>query len=80
MSRLLETSMIIELEDMHSKDLLVDVTYYYEDAECEGNEKIWNASVELVDIKLFGNSVYEFIDTYQLDVIEETILKLHEEY
>jgi hypothetical protein len=69
---------MIELEEMHSKELLVDVTYYYDGAEYEGNQKIWNASVELVDVQLFGNSVYELVDNYQLNVIEETILNLHQ--
>jgi hypothetical protein len=78
MSRLLETSMMIELEEMHSKELLVQVTYYYEPEEYDGGDKMFNAVVEIVDIRLLGNSVYELVDNYEYNVIEETILNLHQ--
>jgi hypothetical protein len=78
MSRLLETSMMIELEEMHSKELLVQVTYYYEPEEYDRGDKMFNAVVEIVDIRLLGNSVYELVDNYEYNVIEETILNLHQ--
>jgi hypothetical protein len=78
MSRLLETSMMIELEEIHSKELLVQVTYYYEPEEYDRGDKMFNAVVEIVDIRLLGNSVYELVDNYEYNVIEETILNLHQ--
>lgn len=78
MSRLLETSMMIELEEMHSKELLVQVTYYYEPEEYDRGDKMFNAVVEIVDIRFLGNSIYELVDNYEYNVIEETILNLHQ--
>jgi hypothetical protein len=78
MSRLIETSMMIELEEMHSKELLVQVTYYYEPEEYDRGDKMFNAVVEIVDIRFLGNSIYELVDNYEYNVIEETILNLHQ--
>jgi hypothetical protein len=78
MSRLLETSMMIELEEMHSKELLVQVTYYYEPEEYDRADKMFSSVVEIVDIRLLGNSVWELVDNYEYNVIEETILNLHQ--
>ena len=79
LDKLRRTSVIIDLEEMHSKPIPVDISYYYEPEEWDGCHKVWNAVVEVDDVKLFGNSIYGMIDDYQYSVIEDAILELHKE-